>query len=287
MARVLETRRSHLLLVALVVSHIVIISHQVDAGGGVSILQRTAFVVLSPIQRGVAAAIRLVEGGYEGYVALRGVRRENDALRDRASGLEVELERQRRLAEEAVRLRELLDLQAVLPYATVAAEVIARDVTPWFRSVTIGKGSGDGVRLNAAVVSPTGVVGRVIGVGPRAARVQLLLDREAGVGALLEKSRASGVCAGQVGFADQGQTDLVMRYVPALAEVESGERVLTSGLDRIYPKGLVIGRVRSVGPPSGLFREVIVTPTARFDQLEQVLVMKDPVTSLELTESVR
>jgi rod shape-determining protein MreC len=287
MAKALETRRSHLLLVGLVVSHIMIISHQVDAGGGASLLQKTAFVVFSPLQRTIAAAIRLVRGGYHGYVDLRGVGRENAVLRDRANTLEVELERQRRLAEEAVRLRELLELQAVLPYPTVAAEVLSRDVTPWFRSVTIGKGSGDGVRLNAAVVSPSGVVGRVIGVGPRAARVQLLLDREAGVGALLEKSRASGVCAGQVGFADQGQTDLVMRYVPALAEVATGERVLTSGLDRIYPKGLVIGRVRSVGPPSGLFREVIVTPTARFDQLEQVLVMREPLASLEITESVR
>lgn len=287
MAKALETRRSHLVLVALVVSHLVIISHQVDAGGGASLLQKTASVVFSPLQRAVAAVIRLLAGGYHGYVALRGVRQENETLRDRASALEVELERQRRLAEEAIRLRELLDLQAVLPYSTVAAEVLSRDVTPWFRSVTIGKGSADGVGLNAAVVAPSGVVGRVIDVGPRAARVQLLLDREAGVGALLEKTRVNGVCAGQVGFADQGQSDLVMRYVPALAEVEPGERVLTSGLDGIYPKGLVIGRVRSVGPPSGLFREVIVTPTARFDQLEQVLVMREPVPRPELTESVR
>jgi rod shape-determining protein MreC len=287
MARALEARRSHLLLVALLVSHIVIISHQVDTGSGVSLLQRTASAVFSPVQRAVAAGIRLLQGGYQGYVALRGVREENQALKERAGSLEVELERQRRLAEEAARLRELLELQAVLPHETIAAEVLSRDVTPWFRSVTIGKGSADGVRLNAAVVSPSGVVGRVIGLGPRAARVQLLLDREAAVGALLENGRASGVCAGQVGFADQGLTDLVMRYVPALAEVTPGERVLTSGLDGIYPKGLVIGRVRSAGPPSGLFREVIVTPTARFDQLEQLLVLREPVPTPEFTESVR
>ncbi len=286
MARALETRRSHLLLVALVVSHLVIISHQVDAGGA-SLLQKTAFIVFAPLQRAVAASIRLVEGGYHGYVSLRGVREENEALKGRANALEMELEQKRRLAEEAARLRELLELQAVLPYATVAAEVLSRDGTPWFRSVTIGKGSADGVRLHAPVLSPTGVVGRVIDVGPGAARVQLLLDREAGVGALLERSRVNGICAGQVGFADQGRTDLVMRYVPALADVTAGERVLTSGLDRIYPKGLVIGRVRSVGPPSGLFREVIVTPTARFEQLEQVLVMREPVPSPVLTESVR
>ncbi len=287
MARVVETRKSRLLLLVLVVSHLVIISHQVDAGGGASLLQKTAFTLFAPVQRAVTWTIRLLEAGFHGYVSLRGVRDENEELKGRAAALEQELQRQRRLAEEAPRLRELLDLQAVLPYETLAAEVLARDGTPWFRTVTIGKGSRDGVRLQAPVLSPTGVVGRVIGVGPKAAQVQLLLDREAGVGALLERSRVTGVCTGQVGFADQGQTDLLMRYVPALADVVKGDRVLTSGLDRIYPKGLVIGRVRSVGPPSGLFREVLVTPTARFDQLEQVLVMREPVASVALTESVR
>src|SRR5262245_31435370 len=287
MAKVVETRKSRLLLVGLIVSHLVIISHQVDAGGGASLLQKTALVLFSPVQRVVAGVIRLVESGFRGYVSLRGVRQENGELTARAAALEAELERQRRLAEEATRLRELLDRQAVLPYRTLAAEVLSREGTPWFRSLTIGKGSADGVRLQAPVLSPSGIVGRVIGVGPKAARVQLVLDREAGVGAMLESSRVAGVCAGQVGFVDQGQMDLVMRYVPALAEVSPGDRVLTSGLDRIYPQGLVIGRVRSVGPPSGLFREVLVTPTARFDQLEQVLVMQEPVEELVLTESVR
>ena len=275
------------MLAALVISHLVIVSHQVDAGGGNSLLERSAFRLFAPVQRSVAAVLRSVEAAWSGYVGLRGVRHENARLLARARALELELEQTRSLAEEAGRLRELLALKAALPFETLPAEVLSRDGVPWFRGITIDKGDVDGVRLQAPVISPSGVVGRVVKLGGRAARVQLLLDRDAGIGALIERTRVTGVCAGQVGFEDQGTTDLVMRYVPALAEVAVGDRVLSSGLDRIYPKGLVVGRVRAVGPPSGLFREVIVTPTARFDQLEQVLVMRLPSENLTLTESVR
>ncbi len=287
MAKAVENRHSRLLLAALVVSHLVVVSHQVDAGGGSSLLEGTVLALFEPVQRGVAAGIRLVEAGWSGYVGLRGVRGENQRLQAQARALELELERSRQLAIEAARLREILALRSVLPFETVSAEVVSRDGTPWLRSVTIDKGSEAGVRLQAPVISPSGVVGRVVRLGPRAARVQLLLDRDAGIGVLIERTRVTGICAGQVGFEDQGTTDLAMRYVPALADVAVGDRVLSSGLDRVYPKGLVVGRVRSVAAPSGLFRDVVVTPTARFDQLEQVLVMQLPAEDLSLPESVR
>jgi rod shape-determining protein MreC len=137
------------------------------------------------------------------------------------------------------------------------------------------------------VLSPTGVVGRVVAVGPRASRVQLLLDRDSGVAAMIERSRVAGVVCGQVAFADQGKPDLVMKYVSSLSDVAVGDRVLSSGLDRIYPKGLVIGRVRSVGAGAGLFREVLVTPSAGFDRLEEVLVVRDPPEQPALTEAIR
>jgi rod shape-determining protein MreC len=145
---------------------------------------------------------------------------------------------------------------------------------PWFRTLTIDRGRDAGVALEAAVISPTGVLGRVIAVGPRAAKVQLLQDRESGAGVVVERSRVAGVVSGQLGFADAGPTDLVMKYVPSLADVVVGDLVVTSGMDRIYPKGLVVGTVRVVGPGSGLFKEILVMPAARPDQIEEVLVVK-------------
>lgn len=287
MAKASETRRSRFLLAALVLSHLVVISHQVEAGGGRSLLESSAFALLSPLQRGLARALDGVASAWSGYLGLRGVRQENEALLARVRALELELDQARHQAEEGARLRDLLALKAALPFETVAAEVVAREALPWFRTVTLGKGEREGVRLDAAVISPSGVVGRVVFLGPHAARVQLLLDRDAGVGVVVERSRATGVVSGQVGLADSGNPDLVMKYVAAPADIQAGDRVLTSGLDRIFPKGLVVGRVRSVSPPSGLFREVLVTPSARFDELEGVLVVKKAAEDLSMTESVR
>jgi rod shape-determining protein MreC len=163
---------------------------------------------------------------------------------------------------------------------------VGRDGVPWFRSLTLDKGEADGVRLDAAVISATGVVGRVFAVGPHAARVQVLLDRDSGAAALVERSRVSGVVSGQVRASEQGSEDLALKYVSERSDVVVGDVVVTSGLDRIYPKGLVIGRVRFVGDVTGLFREVRVEPSARFDRLEEVLVLKGEAPVLETPRSV-
>jgi rod shape-determining protein MreC len=124
------------------------------------------------------------------------------------------------------------------------------------------------------VISASGVVGRVVALGPHAAKVQLLLDRDSGVGVRVERSRVSGVVAGQVGFADTGTYDLVMRYVPLAADVVVGDVVVTSGQDQMFPKGLLVGHVSSVSRSTGLFKDVIVTPSAGFERLEQVMVVR-------------
>ena len=130
------------------------------------------------------------------------------------------------------------------------------------------------------------VVGRVFAVGPHAARVQVLLDRDSGAAALIERSRVSGVVSGQVSAPETGSEDLALKYIPGRADVVVGDVVVTSGLDRIFPKGLVIGRVRLVGDVTGLFREVSVEPSARFSSLEEVLVLKGAPAPLETPRSV-
>jgi rod shape-determining protein MreC len=286
-ARVIDARKSRLLLAALVVSHLIVISQQVDGGGGASLLERVIFDLLSPLQRGVATGLRGAQAAWTGYVDLRHVRQENARLEERLATMETDLDGERQRAGEAARLREMLDLKKALPLETVAAEVVARDGTPWFRTLTLDRGTAAGIALNAAVMSPTGVVGRVIALGPRAARVQLLLDRDSGVAVQIERSRATGVVSGQVGAESAAKTDLIMKYVSALADVAVGDQVLTSGLDRIYPKGLVVGRVRAIGPSAGLFKEVVVSPSARFDQVETVLVVRGGPEPVALSESVR
>jgi rod shape-determining protein MreC len=283
MPRVVGSRRAPVMLAALVLLHLLAISHQVDAGGGLSLLERGVLTLVSPLQRLAAGTVAGVAGLWHDYLDLRGVRGENRRLRAELRELRGQIQEKSALASQAERLRALLQLREVLPYPTVVAEVIAREGIPWFRTLMLNKGSADGIQLNAPVIGETGVLGRVIAVGPAAARVQLLHDRDCGVAVRVERTRATGVVSGQVGRGGTGTTDLLMKYVPADAEIEVGDVVVTSGLDRIYPPGLMVGRVRSVLPRPGLFREVVVAPSARFDEIEEALVLQalpgEPVTN--------
>jgi rod shape-determining protein MreC len=286
MAQAALERRSRFLLVGLILVHLTAISHQVDGGSGVSLLQRGLLSVLSPLQRGVGATVFFASELWRGWAFHRATYAENRQLRERVRALELQLQLRAYRAQEAVRLRELLELRQAVPLETLAAQVVGRDGVPWFRTLTLDKGERDGVRLDAAVISATGVVGRVFAVGPHAARVQLLLDRDSGAAAITERSRVSGVVSGQVAGSEAGGGDLVLKYVPERADVVVGDIVLTSGLDRIYPKGLVIGRVRVVGEMTGLFRDVRVEPSARFERLEEVLVLREAAAPLETPRSV-
>jgi len=287
MARGLATNKSRLLLAGLVLGHLVAISKQVDVGDGATLFERSLFAVFSPLQGLISGGVDGVGGTWSSYVSLRGVREENKQLRDRLAVTELLLQQRTHLAHEAQRLRELLQLRGVLPLETLVAEVIARDGVPWFRTVTLNKGSRHGLALNSPVISPNGVVGRVIRLGPEAAVVQLLLDQESGIGVRIERSRVTGVVAGQVDSAGQLTGDLQMKYVPMLADVVEGDLVIASGLDRIYPPGLVVGRVRQVKLGSGVSKEILVAPSARFDRLEEVLVVRTPLPDVTATETVQ
>jgi rod shape-determining protein MreC len=287
MALAAPARRSGFLLLGLVLVHLVIISGQVDGGQGVSLLERVILGGLSPAQRVVGGGVRGIAQAWRGYVDLRGVRQENGRLQDRVDALELQLQENQDRVHEAERLRGLLAMKQSLQLDSIAAEVVAREGVPWFRTVMVNQGSRAGVRVNAPVITPQGIVGRVVAVGAQVARVQLLLDRDCGAGVLVGNGRVSGVVQGQVGFADQGTTELLVKYVGALAPVAVGDPVVTSGLDGIYPKGLLVGHVRSVAAPNGLFKDVLLAPAVAFDQMEEVLILRLAQPDRTLQESVR
>lgn len=274
MATAAPGKRSRFLLLGLVLLHLAAISHQVDGGSGLSLLQWALLAAVSPVQRGVAGVLGGAGEAWRGWGFHRETYEENRRLAARLRELEAETQVRAQQALEAVRLRELLTVREALPLETIGAQVIGRDGVPWFRTLTLDRGEADGVRVDAPVLSATGVVGRVFATGPHAARVQVLLDRDSGAAVLLERSRVAGVVSGQVVAPGTGDRDLVLKYIPERTDVEVGEVVVTSGLDRIYPKGLVVGRVRFVGSGSGLFRDIRVEPSARFESLEEVLVVR-------------
>jgi rod shape-determining protein MreC len=287
MAWAVPVRRNRLVLALFVFGHLLVISGQVDGGGGASLLQRSVFTLLTPFERAVSGSVRGVREAWRGYLDLRGVRQENLRLNERLQTLERLLQEKQEKVREGERLRELLKLRDSLRLDTIGAEVVAREGLPWFRSILVNQGSHAGVTLNSAVLTPLGVVGRVVAVGPKAARIQLLLDRDCAVGTLVGEQRVATLVQGQVGLSEAGTSDLIMKYVPALTELRAGDAVVASGDDGIYPKGFPVGRVRAVGQPTGLFREVLVQPAVDFGRLEEVLIVKTPASETRLTEAVR
>lgn len=266
-------RQTTPLFLVLVLGHVLLISTQVTTPAGVPVLRAATFGMVTELQRAVAGVVRGAERVWTGYVALRAVQAENEALRARLADLEVRLQAERAVARESRTLREMLALRSAIELPTVSARVIGADPTPLFRTITIDRGAREGLRRDLAVLAPAGVVGRIVGEpGPRAAQVQLLIDRTAACGALIERSRAAGVIVG-------GGTALRMEYVSNLADVRPGDVVVTSGTDGIYPKGFRIGEVEHVDRGAGLYKTIRVRPAVDFASLEVVLVVATPPAS--------
>ncbi|HSB88113.1 MAG TPA: rod shape-determining protein MreC [Ilumatobacteraceae bacterium] len=268
-------RRTGYLLLAIMVGHVILISAQVQSKSGVHVLEAVAFGAFSRVQLGAATIVDGVRNTWGSYVGLRGVRAENETLRARLAELEVRLQEQRALAARSAQLQRLLDLKSSAPPPTIAAEVIGGNPNPGMRTITIDRGSADGVRANMAVLAARGIVGRVIGEpAAHAARVQLIIDRDAAAGAIVERSRAGGMIAGV-----EVDPPLEMAFVSNLSDVKPGDVVATSGVDGIYPKGYAIGHVENVERGAGLYLTITVRPAVDFSSLEEVLVVLVPARS--------
>ena len=269
MASAQLSQRPVLVFTAVVVLQLILISWQVSTTAGIPVIQIVTFGAFAEVQRGTMNTVDSVTGLWSGYVDLRAVQAENEALKQQNQDLQVRLQETRAQAQRAESLRQLLELRQRATLNTVAAEIIAGPAQAEFRDMTIDKGSSDGVRTDMAVISPAGVVGRVILPSRRAARVQMLVDRNAAAGAMIERTRAQGVVVGE------GDT-LRMEYVPGTSDVKQGDLVVTSGIDKIYPKGFVIGTVENVERGAGTFHTIIVRPAVDFSRLEEVLVVTTP-----------
>src|SRR4051812_1649625 len=262
--------RAGYLFLAVVIGHVVLISAQVNAKTGVPILETVTFGAFAEVQRATSAVLNGVRDVWTGYVGLRGVRAENEALRRDLASAQVEIQQQRALADRTRSLEDILQLGNSIALQTTAAQIIGAAASPDFRTVTIDKGTAQGLRTDMAVLAPKGVVGRVVVSAPRASRVQLLVDRNAAAGALIERSRAQGVVVGA------GDDRLRLEYVSETSDVQKGDTVVTSGIDGIYPKGFVIGEVDSVEKTGVTFRTIGIRPAVDFSALEDVLVVLTP-----------
>jgi rod shape-determining protein MreC len=261
--------RSLTLFAAAIAAQILLLALQIRRGQQVRLIRVWAIESVSPLGRGAAWSVDGARGLWNSYVALRHLREEDDQLRTEVGELRMRNAQLESRAGEADRLAALLGFRdAHAEVQTLAARVIGASPDAASHMVFINRGSRDGVRRDLGVITPEGVVGKVFAVYPDTSQVLLLTDKESGVGALLGTSRAQGPVRGS------GEPLLGLEYISNDIKVEPGEKILTSGQDRIFPKDLPVGTVAQVQPDRHTpFLKISVKPAARLDGLEEVLVL--------------
>ena len=273
---VLDLRqRTGYLFLGVILGHILLISAQINSRTGVPVLEAVTFGIFAEVQREMSSAVAGVRRVWSGYIGLRHVKQENDVLKQQLAEAQIALQQHRALADRARGLEQLLEMRDHSDLHLAAAEIIGASSTPDFRTLTIDKGTRDGLRPDMAIIAPAGVVGRIVVPSARAAKVQLLIDRNAAAGALIERSRAQGVVVGA------GEDRLRMDFVSEVADIVVGDVVVTSGIDGIYPKGFVIGRVDTVEKNGPSYKRILVKPAVDFSSLEEVLVVTTPQAARE------
>lgn len=238
-----------------------------------AVLSATRNVILftfAPFIKVTAATLGGVKGVWNDYIDLRNLRRENLRLKSEAAVLQRRITQLEEDVLETQRLQGLLAMRDTWHSDFVAARVVGKDATNWFKTILVDRGSRAGVRRNLPVVAPDGLVGRVIEVTPSTAKVQLITDPVSASGALMQRTRVTGIVIGNL---DAG---LRVRYLPLLADVVVGDEVVTSGMGGVFPKGIPIGHVTTVERKGGaLFQEATLQPKVDLSRLEEVLILMD------------
>jgi rod shape-determining protein MreC len=222
---------------------------------------------ITPFEKGIVWVQSGLNNLWHNYVYLRGVRQENRELKKEVESLQIEQARLNEDAQQAHRLQALLGFREQFISKTLAAQVIGSSGSEQSRLIYIDKGSRDGIKADMAVITAEGVAGKVLRTFRTTSQVLLLNDQTSGVGAILEKSRLQGVLRGTP------LGEVVLEKVMVDETVQPGERVLTSGGDQIFPKGLPVGTVTQVSQGPELFLNIRVKPAADLGRLEEVLVI--------------
>lgn len=231
-----------------------------------------ASTITYPIQQGASSVGNWIGGFFGNIGELRRASTENQQLHQQIDQMQTELRGTRERAAEAERLEKLFKLNETSAYQTVVARVIARDPSMWFDSVTINKGRWAGVEVNMPVVTPGGIVGRVISTSPLSAQVMLVTDEKSGAGAIVGQLGQSTAMGSVKGLGENGL--LEMRYVSGMEKVQVGDTVTTTGQDAIYPQGYTVGEVVEVKPGSATQAQVIrIRPGAGLERLKEVAVL--------------
>jgi rod shape-determining protein MreC len=240
---------------------------QVKAGR-FTVLEKPVLAVSGFVERTITGVYRAVAGVGNGYLFLVRTERENRRLRSEVGQLRLENQITNELLSENERLRAALGFRKLNPPSSVVVQVIGKESSPSSSTITVNKGSADGLSRDLPVVTPDGVVGRVHAVLSGTARVQLLTDPGSTIAVRVQRNREEGLLEGKL-------DRCALKYVSFYVDVQEGDLLVTSGLDGIYPKGLPVATVTKVRKhEASSFQTVYAEPVVRISRLEEALVFK-------------
>jgi rod shape-determining protein MreC len=275
MERIIGRYRNLTILVAVLFAQVLGLAVQVKRpadpahpdGPSTRLIRLWVASAFTPLEKLFVSSSHWTRETWRDYIDLHNVRQENRDLRQQLEELRIQQARVQQDAEQARRLQALLGFKEQFIQQTVAAQVIGSSGSELSRVLTLDRGSRDGIHNDMAVITPDGVVGKIVRVFPGSSQVLEITDQSSGVGAILEKSRLQGIVKGTP------EGDPMLDYIMVDETVGAGERVLTSGGDRIFPKGLPIGSVTRVDKGHDLFHAIYLKPAADLSRLEEVLII--------------
>src|SRR5438445_81346 len=265
MVAIPSRHKSLVLLAGVILLQVLMLAVQIKRDSEGRLIRVWTVGAVSPFERAGSSGFGWFRDTWRHYFALQNTTKENEQIRHENDALKLQISQLQGKAAEADRLAVLLNFrQSHAGVPMIAARVIGTGTASL--TIQLDRGERDGIRKDMGVITPDGVVGKVVESYPNASQVLLLTDKESGVGAMLADSRIQSPVGGQ------GEPLLVMKYVPNDDEVNTGEHVITSGMDRIFPRDLPVGTVTEIkaGNP---FKQIRVKPSANLERLEEVLVL--------------
>ena len=232
-----------------------------------TMFERTVMTIFSPVPKFVNWVGGAAQDMHHGYLDMRRAVKENVDLKRKVASLTTENLKLRQTESDLRRLRSLLSYSEQFHFETSMAQAIMLDTAGRFKSIVIDRGSADGLQVNDVIASANGLIGRVVLTTNDLAKVQLITDNNCSVGSLIERTRRQGVVRGN------GSPAIEMFDVPVLADVQPGDRIMTAGIDGIYPKGIPIGTVVRADPGQSLFKKITLRPAVDFGTIEEVIVI--------------
>lgn len=257
-------------IVLLLIFALVLISLRIKQPSSIEWVDSIFMEICSPLQRISNFPIKMVQKVLHEYIFLFNLKKENEELKQKILELERENNQLKEMALANIRLRSLLDFKEKISTSVLAAEVIARDPTSWFKSITINRGERDGVKKGMAVISSQGVVGHIVKTSPNSSVVLLITDYNSAIDSIIQRTRARAIVEGL------GENRCQLKYLLKTEDVLPGDIVITSGLCGNFPKGLVIGEIVKIDNKGhGIFKYAELVPSVDITKVEEVLVVKE------------